>query len=99
MFEIIIITALVISIILNIAAGILIRGMTFHRQDELGKIEPRAMTGYEIEGIRRQLIHTGRQDLTLGAALSLIKTLQDIQLGTYEDTNPFVPADIYEEFR
>jgi len=55
------------------------------------------LTGREVEVIRRKISTIGLQALTEGDVLSLIKTIRDTHLGTYEDTDPYVPADPYDD--
>ncbi len=96
MLEIILISATAFLAVACVVLLIIIRGMINFRQEEIDGAKITSLTGREIEAIRRKIIHSGRQDLSYSGALSLVKTLQDIQLGAYEDTDPYVPADPYE---
>ena len=93
---IIILTALVVVLVVaTIVLSIILRGALRFEDDFEGEISP--LTGREIEVIRRKLVSVGVRGITTNEAFSLVKTLRDIQLGMYVDSDPWVPADPYED--
>ena len=70
----------------------IIRGFV---RTEISSGEPGHLTGREIEMMRRKLSSVGLQALTADEVFSLIMTIRDTPLGTYEDTDPYIPADPY----
>ena len=64
---------------------------------ETSSVENKHLTGREIEEIRRRVSSVGLQAITVNDVFNLIMTIRDTHLGTYEDTDPYVPADPYED--
>jgi len=93
-----------ITLILGIATGLLliisiveffiIRGV-LKVEPELG--EEKYLTGREIEEIRRKVVAVGKQTITVGEILNIIRTIRDTHLGTYIDEDPYFPADPYDD--
>ena len=94
MLEIIILAILLFfSAIGNAVQGVIIRGAL---NQEKENIEVKNLTGRQIEEIRLKMIDIGLPSITTGDVLSLIRTIRSIQLGTYEDTDVYIPADPYD---
>lgn len=83
----------VLSLILNFAMFVVLRGALRVDQEERDQIEIKPLTGRDIEVIRRKLVNVGLGGVSLNEVLNLVKTIRDIQLGLYEDKDPYLPAD------
>lgn len=79
-----------------IVLGIMLRGAIRMHNDDLASHKIAQLSGREIEIIRRKAISSGMSSITLHDVLNLVTTLNTIQLGNYEDKDPYVPADPYE---
>lgn len=95
-----------LMIVLMVSVGILILAVfilsvilrgALRVEDDRSKSGIKALTGREIEFVRRKLVNIGLRGITLSEAFSLVKTLRDIQLGLYTDEDPWIPADPYED--
>lgn len=94
--ELILIILLGVFLIISILEGFMIRG--FLKTEKFNKNErARGLTGREIESIRRKLDSVGISSISHGDIANLIKTFQLITLGAYQDKDPFIPADPYED--
>jgi hypothetical protein len=60
-----------------------------------GNIRP--LTGREIEVLRRRLSAIGIQAITATDVFCLVKTIRDTNLGVWIDSDPYYPADPYED--
>lgn len=76
--------------------AIMLRGAIRMHSDDLKNYKVCHLTGREIEIMRRQVLQSGVSSISLQDVMSLITTLNMIQLGNYEDKDPFSPADPYE---
>jgi len=96
MLEIILFIIIFILVLLVLVEGIIIRG--FLKTDKIdSEYKPAALTGREIEAIRRKLESIGMNAISRADVANLIRTFQLIVLGVYEDKDPYVPADPYED--
>lgn len=84
-----------IGISVAVLLGIMLRGAIRMHGDDLASYKVTQLSGREIEVLRRQAINTGMSSIRLHDVLDLITTLNMIQLGNYEDKDPYVPADPY----
>jgi hypothetical protein len=76
--------------------SIMLRGYIREEKEEFKNYKVRKITGREIEEIRRVLVTHGMNGLLRSNILDLIYTIRAIQLGDYEDMDPYVPADPYD---
>lgn len=84
---------MVILFTLVILSVIVLRGVFKTEKETNRKSKP--LTGREVEEIRRKLLLTGLNGITKSEVFDLIRTIRDIQLGIYKDTDPYIPADPY----
>lgn len=86
-----------ILMIATFILAMIVRGALNADRQERNKMNIRRMTGREIETMRRRLVAVGNPALNLSDTFSLILTIREIQLGTYTDDDPWIPADPYED--
>lgn len=84
-----------ISMAANMLLITVLRGALRVDQEDRDQIEIKPLTGRDIEVIRRKLVNVGLGGVSLNEVLNLVKTIRDIQLGVYEDKDPYLPADPY----
>ena len=75
--------------------GVVIRGAI--RREVIDGETFKTLTGREIEQIRIKAITVGMNSITKHEVMNVIHTVRAIQLGTYEDKDPYIPADIYAD--
>lgn len=85
-----------VSTSIAVLLGLMLRGAIRMHSDDLANYKVRHLTGREIEIMRRKVLQSGISSVSLQDVMGLITTLNMIQLGNYEDTDPFSPADPYE---
>ena len=82
---------------LSLAATILvIRGMLKTEKSNIENYKRKILSGVETEEIRRRVIEYGMSKITINDVLNLIYTKRAIEVGAYEDIDPYVPADPYD---
>jgi hypothetical protein len=87
----------VITLIGLLCCVFVIKGFLKTRDTDLKSYKRNTLTGVKIEEIRRRLIHGGMNDIIGKDVLDLIYTIRTIQLGVFEDKNPYVPpGDPYD---
>ena len=82
--------------IIIITMAIMLRGYMKQEVEEDESYRVRKISGREIEEIRRVLMHYGMNGLLKSNVLDLIYTIRAIQIGDYEDMDPYVPDDPYD---
>ena len=95
MFEIVVLIFCIILVTFSILSAIILRGVFKTEKDTNRKSKP--LTGREVEEIRRKLLLTSLNGITKSEVFDLIRTIRDIQLGIYKDTDPYMPADPYSD--
>jgi hypothetical protein len=95
---------LIISLILNIIAiptiifmAFIIRGALTNNQDMLEDYHRKDLSGTQREEIRRRLIVGGKGAVGAHEILDLIYTFRSVELGQYNDEDPYVPSDPYDD--
>jgi len=85
-------------LVVIVALGIIvIRGMLASRDSMIDSYKRRDLTGREREDIRRRLLASGTSAIHPHEILDLIYTFRSVELGQYEDKDPYVPADPYDD--
>jgi hypothetical protein len=92
-----IVLSLVVVILLGglVTMGIIIRGAI--SRESIKDEQYGTLTGRQIEAIRLKLISVGVNAVTKFEVMNVIHTVRAIQLGTYDDIDPYIPADIYSD--
>ena len=86
-----------LSVLLNVLLLIVVRGMWIST-DHPEEMQVQKLTGREIEKLRRTLLTVGMSAVNFVDFANLIHTINSIQIGDYEDKDPFVPQeDPYED--
>ncbi len=88
----ILVLALLLAVV--VVEFFIIRGF-LRGEKSSGKHE--ALTGREVELLRRKLASVGLRAITHDDVYNLIKTIRDTHLGKYVDKDPYIPADPYED--
>ena len=88
----------VIFVLLSVISilSIMLRGSIRITADITNDYKITLLPGTMVEEIRILLINYGFNAITPQNVLDLIYTIRAIQLGHYEDTDPFIPADPYD---
>ena len=96
-------------IIFEILSGVLFLGCLFLLLIVVGfmrtekfiyeNYKEKSLTGVEIEEIRRKLIVTGINGLSHSDVFNLIYTIRQIFIGNYQDNNPYLPPDYYDDYK
>jgi hypothetical protein len=81
---------------LVVATAIVLWGYLKEEKEEFDDYKVRKVTGREIEEIRRVLVTHGMNGLLRSNVMDLVYTIRAIQLGDYEDLDPYVPDDPYD---
>jgi hypothetical protein len=86
------------TVLLTIIAVLIIvlRGYIKEEKEEFENYKVRKITGREIEEIRRVLVTHGTNGLLRSNIMDLVYTIRAIQIGDYEDMDPYVPDDPYD---
>jgi len=79
-----------------VSAAIILWGYIKEEKEEFDNYKVRKITGREIEEIRRVLVTHGLNGLLRSNVMDLVYTIRAIQLGDYEDMDPYVPDDPYD---
>lgn len=97
LFYIVLPVLLLISIGLNVALGIMIRGAI--RREPLKKSDLKFLTGRQIEEMKRRVNLIGINGTDEFEVLCLINTMNGVQLGVYQDEDVWIPNEPYEDLR
>lgn len=90
--------ACALLLITLVIAVIIIRGTIISKSADLNEYTIVSLTGRDIERIRQKLVYIGPQAVSSYDILNLIYVIRSIQLGTYSDENPYIPANPYDGF-
>ena len=92
-------SALAVSLVANFLLAFMLKGALTTDEETRGQVKSgiKTLTGREIETIRRKLASVGVRAMKLSEYFSMILTLRLIQTGRYEDEDPWIPPNIYED--
>ena len=82
--------------LLSVVLAFILRGMLISAEED-SSVVATDLSGREVEKIKRRLTTVGVRDISYGDIANLVKTINSIQLGTYEDTDVYIPADSYDD--
>jgi hypothetical protein len=85
-----------VSIFINVMLAITVAGAIKKNRDATAGYLRKKLTGIEIEELRRLVMTTGLADISESNVLDLIYVIRAIQLGDYEDKEPYVPDNPYD---
>lgn len=92
--SIVLYVSLLVLASLNVFQFFVIRGFLRNDRTNTGKHVP--LSGKEIEEIRQKLSSLGIQTVTADDIYNLIRTIWELNLGVYQDTDPYLPFDPYD---
>ena len=95
MLEIIVYSVLGLSLLANFFLVFTLRGAM--RKEPINDDSIRELSGKEIETLRRKFVRIGVNGLTNEEIFSLFQTIRSVQLGIYVDSDPWLPANPYED--